>query len=207
MSPEKNSGAEHLPIKISLTEHVGKNDENGKEVSTGHFENGQYHVKVTAGLLIRVRVQATRGLIRFVPHYVNADGTVWEEDEIELKNRGQSIELPYPTQVDVGEKIHGWTLVRASNREVLMQVLFSLRDSTEVESAPASNGAAAGATDDSGQQMSDGDDEVYQLMYCEPHEFPTPTKPTPAQRKKLFAIRNNQGKEGGKGPADRSFTS
>ena len=22
-------------------------------------------------------------------------------------------------------------------------------------------------------------------MYCEPHEFPTPTKPTPAQRKKL----------------------
>jgi hypothetical protein len=125
---------------VRVTQHDGKDDEEGEYVEHTYFNKATNTVKfeVHTDLLIRVSVFAITAKLTYTPIYMKVDddnkGAFIEEpeEEYDLKN-GEGRELPFPLQKEEGEEEDGWNIRFGEN----VENVFRLRFSPKIEKEPA----------------------------------------------------------------------
>lgn len=130
---------------IQVTQHDGKEDDEGEKVEADAIEPIQYvapGVKrtflkmmyyVTKEQLIRVNIQNTThlphnappGKFEIQPIYETCDGDMEREEKIDFA-AGETCELPYPIQKKAGEEPDAWLLCCAGTDIPIAKLIFKL---------------------------------------------------------------------------------
>ena len=121
-------GASGWLTQVTVKLHEGKEDEVGRRISAAHRGPHERRYKVEPELLIRVTLknlsEDSDPPLQFAPVYIGEEGEE-EAEALESLKSGDSLELPYPLQKDVGEKDDGWDILDPSGAKVL-KLRFSL---------------------------------------------------------------------------------